>query len=66
MHPINVAAPEDPQEVWLENYAAEVTRAAFPILLRLGKNGLWIDLEINLWKALVHAFKQENIRPMSQ
>ena len=36
----------------VENLAAELTDAAYPVVLRHGVAGSSIDLELDLWKAL--------------
>ena len=36
----------------LENYAAQLTRAVYPLALLHGLEGSWIKLELGLWKAL--------------
>jgi hypothetical protein len=36
----------------LENYAAQLTRAVYPLALLHGLKGSWIKLELGLWKAL--------------
>jgi len=37
---------------FLESLAAELTDAAYPIALRLGIAGSWLDLELDLWRVL--------------
>ena len=37
----------------LECLAAEVTLAAYRVALRTGTRGNWLDLELDLWKAVV-------------
>ena len=36
----------------LENIAAELTGAIYPLVLRHGFLGSWLDLELGLWRAL--------------
>ena len=36
----------------LENFAAELTRAVYPLVLRCGPKGLWVAVELGLWRAL--------------
>ena len=36
----------------LETFAAEVTEAVFPVALRYGVGDRWLDLELDLWRAL--------------
>jgi hypothetical protein len=40
------------QDAYVENLAAELTAAAYPVALRHGVAGSSIDLELDLWKAL--------------
>jgi hypothetical protein len=50
----NHGAPctRDPQ---IENIAAELTTAVYPLLLRHGLRTSWLDLELGLWRALAEA-----------
>jgi hypothetical protein len=50
----NHGAPctRDPQ---LENFAAELTGAVYPVALRHGFRASWLDLELGLWRALAEA-----------
>lgn len=54
----NHGAPctRDPQ---LENIAAELTSAAYAVLLRRGVLGSWLDLELSLWRELREAVRKE-------
>src|SRR2546421_7857116 len=36
----------------LEAFAAELTDAVFPVALRYGVGDRWLDLELDLWRAL--------------
>jgi hypothetical protein len=42
----------------LENFAAELTTAAYSIALRHGITGSWIEVELPLWRTLSHALKK--------
>lgn len=46
------------QETCLDNLAAELTTAVYPVALRHGIGGSWVDLELDLWKALSETVKQ--------
>ena len=35
-----------------ETFAAELTEAVFPVALRYGVGDRWLDLELDLWRAL--------------
>jgi len=39
----------------VEHLVAELTEAAYPVALRHGGAGSWVDLELDLWKALGQA-----------
>jgi hypothetical protein len=42
----------------LQDFAAELTEAAYPVALRRGVGGRWLDLELELWKVLNEAVKK--------
>jgi hypothetical protein len=42
----------------LENFAAELTSAAYPFALRHGMAGSWINVELGLWRALAETVKK--------
>jgi hypothetical protein len=46
------------QEACLDNLAAELTTAVYPVALRHGIGGSWVDLELDLWKALSETVRQ--------
>ncbi len=39
-------------EVCLEHIAAELTEAAYPVMLRHGVMDNWLDVELELWKTM--------------
>ena len=43
----------------LENFAAQLTAAAYPIALRAGVGDRWLDLELDLWRAMTETVKQQ-------
>ena len=43
---------------FLENLAAELTNAAYPVVLRHGVGEKWLDLELDLWKAMTESVKK--------
>jgi hypothetical protein len=47
------------RDTLLDNFAAELTRAAYSVALRHGTAGTWLDLELDLWRALADTVKQE-------
>jgi hypothetical protein len=53
---LNQAAAQD-WDTLIEALVAELTEAAYPVALRHGVQGSWVDLELDLWKALGQAVK---------
>jgi hypothetical protein len=45
------------QDAQLETFAAELTLAASRVALRTGTQGTWLDLELDLWRALADTVK---------
>jgi hypothetical protein len=41
-----------------EAFAAELTAAAYPVALRHGVGGKWLDLELELWRVLTETVKK--------
>ena len=42
----------------IENFAAELTRAAYPLMLRRGLRDSWLKVELALWRALAETVGQ--------
>jgi hypothetical protein len=42
----------------IENFAAELTRAVYPIVLRRGLKDSWLKVELGLWRALAVTIKK--------
>jgi hypothetical protein len=42
----------------IDNFAAELTCAAYYVALRHGKAGTWVDLELDLWRALTDTVRK--------
>jgi hypothetical protein len=42
----------------LENFAAELTSAVYPLVLRRGPTDSWIKMELGLWRALAETVKE--------
>jgi hypothetical protein len=40
------------RDTGLENFAAELTGAVYPLLLRRGLKDSWLEVELGLWRAL--------------
>jgi hypothetical protein len=45
------------RNVHLETLAAELTLAAYRVALRTRTEGTWLDLELDLWRALADTVK---------
>ncbi len=45
-------------EIPLEDFTAELTRAAYAVALRHGARDKWLDLQLELWKALQETVKK--------
>ena len=46
------------RHTFLENFGAELTEAAYPVMLRHGAVDNWLDLELELWKVLKETVKK--------
>jgi hypothetical protein len=45
-------------DILLENFAAELTRAAYTVALKHGMAGSWIKVELDLWRGLADTVKK--------
>ncbi|HEV3162598.1 MAG TPA: hypothetical protein VGZ22_01060 [Isosphaeraceae bacterium] len=45
------------RDVPLETFAAELAHAAYRVALRTRTRGTWLDLELDLWRALADTVK---------
>jgi hypothetical protein len=45
------------RDTLLDNFAAELTSAAYAVALRHGMEDKWLDLELALWEALKETVK---------
>ena len=45
------------QDMLLEDFTAELTRAAYAVALRHGWGNLWLDLELDLWRVLTDTIR---------
>jgi hypothetical protein len=54
------------RDALLETFAAELTCAAYRVALRTGTRGTWLDLQLDLWKALAETVRSwdEGIAPV--
>jgi hypothetical protein len=54
---------DNPRTAWdrdtrIENFAAELTRAVYPLVLRRGLKGSWLKAELGLWRALAETVRK--------
>lgn len=57
------------RSILLEDFAAELTAAAYTVALRHGEWKQWLDLELQLWQALaetIDKWRPELSRPPTQ
>jgi hypothetical protein len=45
------------RDIRIENFAAELTHAIYPLALRRGLKDSWIGMELGLWRALAEALQ---------
>jgi hypothetical protein len=45
-------------DILLDNFAAELTRAAYSVALKHGMTGSWIKVELDLWRGLAETVKK--------
>jgi len=50
------------REIFVENFAAELTEAAYTAALRHGVAGSWVDLELDLWHVLADTIRKQEAR----
>jgi hypothetical protein len=46
------------RDAFLEKFGAELTRAAYPVMLRHGAVDDWLELELELWKVVKETVKK--------
>ena len=51
------------RDILLEDFAAELTSAAYAVALRHGVEDKWLDLELELWEALKATVKKGGQEP---
>ena len=54
------------QDALLETVTAELTLAAYRVALETRTQGTWLDLELDLWRALIEKVKTWGQRPSSR
>ena len=50
------------RDTLLENFAAELTRAVYPLVLRRGPKDSWLKMELGLWRALAETSAPRSAR----
>src|SRR5437868_2539314 len=51
------------RDVRIENFAAELTRAVYPLVLRRGLRGSWLEVELGLWRAVAQTVEKWARKP---
>ena len=46
------------RDTFLEDFGAQLTEAAYPVVLRHGAIDNWLDLQLELWKVLKETVKK--------
>ena len=46
------------RDLRLEDFAAELTNAVYPLVLRRGRKNEWLKLELDLWRTLVKSVQK--------
>jgi hypothetical protein len=54
------------RDAYVDNLAAELTDAAYPVALRHGVAGSSIDLELDLWKAIGEKLRRKAYSSLSR
>jgi hypothetical protein len=57
------------RSVELDNFAAELTEAAFPVALRHGVGTDWLERKLELWNAItrtVNGWERHALQPVSR
>jgi hypothetical protein len=54
---MNIATAKDRDSFW-EYAAAELTDAAYPVMLHHGAGKNWLDLDLDLWNAMIDTVKK--------
>jgi hypothetical protein len=49
------------QDTRIEDVAAELTGAAYGVALRYLSRGSWLDLELDLWRVLADAVREQGL-----
>jgi hypothetical protein len=49
------------RDTLLENFAAQLADAVIPLALRRGEGTSWVELELDLWKALTEMVKKSGV-----
>lgn len=65
---MNFVSAKD-RDALLENLAAELTNAAYPVMLKHGMGRKWLEIELDLWTAMIESVKQmkpEILQALSQ
>jgi hypothetical protein len=58
----NARAPAD-RDALLDNFAAELTRAVYHVALRHAPAATWLDLQLELWRAVADTVNRWGSKP---
>ena len=53
----HIGLTTDNRDALLEAFAAELTVAAYRVALRATRQGAWLDLQLDLWRAMADMVK---------
>jgi hypothetical protein len=59
-----MASELQPQRSSFDDFVADLTEAAYPVALRHKGDEAWLDLELDLWKALGKTVQRWQGRPL--
>ena len=49
---------DEERDARVQAFAAELTRAAYAVALRHGSAATWVDLELDIWRALIQTVRK--------
>jgi hypothetical protein len=61
----NISASRD-QDTRFDDFVAQLTRVAYCVALRHGTAGVWVELELDLWRALADVVRGRGSPPCSE
>jgi carbon storage regulator len=55
-----LATPATPADPFVESLAADLTDVAYRVALRHGMGNEWLELQLDLWRALIKALEKQS------